>query len=202
MHFSGVFWWATNESWAPRFKLTAQQSGKACWLHFGYTKVHFCGLLIYFLWSPKTGKCWKCNMFFARHGNPQQDWVLTALEYRMFFFIYSPAHKTRPATVHLKHHHRNNRTSWTQHKHTTVHPPDSRDTERRRQWQTQTERLCQAGRVFFFGGGVVCCCVFFPRSAALTVPVACLRACRLCGLYQPASQENLLSSLTNNSPKN
>lgn len=58
---------------------------------------------------------------------------------------------------------------------------------------TGSKTVRQAG----FGGY---CCVFFPCSAALTLPVACPGVCRLCGLYQEASQENLPSSLTNSSP--
>lgn len=50
-----------------------------------------------------------------------------------------------------------------------------------------------------FGGY---CCVFSPCSTALTLPAARLGVCRLCGLYQQASQECRLSSVTNNRTEN
>ncbi len=68
-------------------------------------------------------------------------------------------------------------------------------TDRKR--ETKGNRECV--REAEFGGY---CCVFSPCSTALTLPAARLGVCRLCGLYQHASQESRLSSLTNKSTEN
>lgn len=46
------------------------------------------------------------------------------------------------------------------------------------------------------------CCVFSPRSAALTLPAACLGVCTPCGLQQRVSQESRGTLFTNKSTKN
>lgn len=54
----------------------------------------------------------------------------------------------------------------------------------------------QAGRLW----GLLLC--FLSMLNYSTLPAACLRVCRLCGLHQQASQESRRSSLTNNSAWN